>query len=728
MATFTVAMISACSSTKFVPEDRYLLDKVIVESADENFDAKELAPYVRQKPNTKWFSLVRIPLATYSLSGRDSASWVNRALRNLGEPPVLYDSLQAALSMNDLNVAMQNRGYMSSSVTHRTVTKGKKLTDIYTLHPGRPYYIGRVDYDIQDSAIQRILAAQESSWWTVKPGNMFTVNGLDAERKRITALLTDHGYYRFNKEFIQFNADTVRNGYNVDLTLQLLKYKENNSAQPRPHQVYHIRKVDFLSNTDDPLRLRRTVLENASELQAGDLYHAPAIQKTYNNFARLSAVKYTNIRLRELEDTTLLDCEIVVGTHKPHTLSFSPEGTNTAGDLGAAATLSYQNRNLFHGSELLTLQFRGAFEAITGLEGYSNENYIEYGTEAKLQFPRFVAPFLSKRFLRQNYATSELSLGYNLQNRPEFHRRLFSAAWRYRWLDKGRNINYKLDLIDLNYIYMPWISATFKQNYLDDSSTTRNAILRYNYEDLFIMRIGFGFSYTIGSHAVRANIETAGNVLNAASKLFNLKKNSEGQYTLFNISFAQYVKGDFDYTKAIAFDEHNTLVFHTGFGIAYPYGNSRVLPFEKRYFSGGANSVRGWGVRRLGPGKYKGHEGAIDFINQTGDMRLDLNMEFRTFLFWKINAALFVDAGNIWTLRDYKEQPGGQFKFSEFYKQIAVSYGLGFRLNFDYFILRFDMGMKAVNPAYETSKEHYPLLHPKLSRDFAFHFAVGLPF
>ncbi|MBR5687927.1 MAG: BamA/TamA family outer membrane protein [Prevotella sp.] len=728
MAAVTVAMISACSSTKFVPEDRYLLDKVVVESADENFDAKELAPYVRQKTNSKWFSMLRIPLATYSLAGRDSAKWINRSLRHLGEPPVLYDSLQAMLSMNDLKVALQNRGYMSSYVTHRTVIKGKKLTDIYTLHPGKPYYIGRVDYDIQDSTIQRILAAQESSSWTIKPGNMFTVNGLDAERKRITALLTDNGYYRFNKEFIQFTADTVRNGYNVDLTLQLLKYKENNSAQPRPHQVYHIRKVNFLSNTDEPLRLRHAVLENASELQAGDLYHAPAIQKTYNNFARLSAVKYTNIRLRELEDTTLLDCDIVIGTHKPHTLSFSPEGTNTAGDLGAAATLSYQNRNLFHGSELLTLQFRGAFEAITGLEGYSNENYIEYGTEAKLQFPTFVAPFLSKRFLRQNYATSELSLGYNLQNRPEFHRRLFSAAWRYRWLDKGRNINYKLDLIDLNYIYMPWISATFKQNYLDDSSTTRNAILRYNYEDLFIMRIGFGFSYTIGSHAVRANIETAGNVLNATSSLFDAKKNSEGQYTLFNIAFAQYVKGDFDYTKAFAFDEHNSLIFHAGIGIAYPYGNSRVLPFEKRYFSGGSNSVRGWGVRRLGPGKYKGHEGAIDFINQTGDMRLDLNMEFRTFLFWKINGALFIDAGNIWTLRDYQEQPGGQFKFSEFYKQIAVSYGLGFRLNFDYFILRFDMGMKAVNPAYETSKEHYPLLHPKLSRDFAFHFAVGLPF
>ena len=178
----------------------------------------------------------------------------------------------------------------------------------------------------------------------------------------------------------------------------------------------------------------------------------------------------------------------------------------------------------------------------------------------------------------------------------------------------------------------------------------------------------------------------------------------------------------------IPLDNNNQLTLHAALGVAYPYGNSTVLPFEKRYFSGGANSVRGWSVRGLGPGSFKGKDGAIDFINQTGDMKLDMNMEFRTFLFWKFYGAAFVDAGNIWTLRKYDEQPGGQFKLDSFYKQIAVAYGLGLRLNFSYFILRFDMGMKAINPAYETKEEHYPIVNPRLSRDFAFHFAVGLPF
>ncbi len=274
---------------------------------------------------------------------------------------------------------------------------------------------------------------------------------------------------------------------------------------------------------------------------------------------------------------------------------------------------------------------------------------------------------------------------------------------------------------------MPWISETFRKDYLE-STDNRNAILRYNYEDLFIMKIGFGITVNHSNYSIRTNLETAGNVLHGASRLFKFKKNEDGQSTLFNIAYAQYVKGDIDYTKLVNFDENNQLAFHAALGVAYPYGNSKVLPFEKRYFSGGANSVRGWSVRSLGPGTFKGTDGRIDFINQTGDIKLDLSVEYRSKLFWKLHGAAFIDAGNIWTIREYDEQAGGQFLLDEFYKQLAVSYGLGLRFNFDYFILRFDFGMKAVNPAYNTKREHFPLLYPKVSRDLAFHFAVGMPF
>jgi len=342
-------------------------------------------------------------------------------------------------------------------------------------------------------------------------------------------------------------------------------------------------------------------------------------------------------------------------------------------------------------------------------------------------FRRFIAPLLPYGFKRRVTATSEVSLLYDLQNRPEYHRRVLSLAWRYRWNDANHHDKYQIDLIDLNYVFMPWISDKFRKDYLDNADN-RNAILRYNYEDLLIMKFGVGFSYNNGTDAIKVNMETAGNLLNLLSRPMHLQKNEMGLYKLFNIAYAQYVKGDFEYTKNIRLDYNNSLVAHVGLGIAYPYGNSTILPFEKRYFSGGANSVRGWSVRELGPGKFIGRDGKIDFINQTGDMKLDLNLEYRAHLFWKLNGALFVDAGNIWTLRNYEDQQGGQFNINDFWKQIALSYGWGVRLNFDYFILRFDFGMKAINPAYDNNRQHYPITNPRLSRDLTFHFAVGMPF
>ena len=704
---FSILLLTtACSTGKYVQEGEYILDKVAVVSDQSDYNASPLSQYVRQKEKPKLFSLFRNPFS---------------------RKPVIYDTLQARLSCQDLMTAMQNEGYMNAGVSLYTETKGKKLKATYLLHPGQPFLIGKVNYDIQDEGIQQLLHLDQAANQQIKPGMRFTVETLDNERKRIAGLLSDNGYFRFNKDFIHFTADTIMGRKDIALTLQLRKYKPNNNSPEVGHTRYLIRDVLFQSNDSDRIHLRKQVLLNATAIKEGRPYDASALQRTYNNFARLQAVKYTNIKFTEVPDTNLLDCHIQISTNKPSTISFQPEGTNTAGDLGAAASITYTNRNLFHGSEQLSIEFRGAYEAITGLEGYQDQNYTEFSVETKLVFPRFLAPFLSKSFRRRQTASSEWAISWDFQNRPEFHRRVFSSAWRYRWSEPKHHLNYRFDLLDLNYVYMPWISSTFKRDYLDNAEN-RNAILRYNYEDIFIMKTGFTVSYTDGVDAVRANFESAGNLLNGVSKGFGFKTNSQGQHTLFNIAYAQYVKFDFDYTHLFQFDKRNALALHAGLGVAYPYGNSTVLPFEKRYFSGGANSVRGWSVRELGPGKFKGTDGRIDFINQTGDVKLDLNAEYRSSLFWKLQGALFIDAGNIWTLRNYAEQPGGQFKFTEFYKQIAASYGMGLRLNFDYFILRFDVGMKAINPAYESEKEHWSIFHPKLSRDFDFHFAVGLPF
>lgn len=721
-----VLFIASCSTTKFVPADDYLLKAVKIESEQSDVKASTLMPYVQQRPNSKWFSLFKVPLSLYSMSGRDSTQWGTMFLRGLGEAPVIYDSVKAAASCDNMVMYLQTEGYLHAKASYTVKRKGRKVEVKYKAIPGISYTIDSVNVVIEDDSVHNTLQSLGALDMNLKRGMRFSIKTLDDERKRITNILTKEGYYKFNKDFIKFEVDSTVTPGMVDVTMYLHKYKASNNSPETNHRKYFINKVNFIPVNSKRIALRPNVLQNNTTIKEGNKFSAAEVQNTYNNFSRLNAVRFTNIHFDENEEDGLLDCGIKVSTRKPNTISFQPEGTNTEGDFGAAATLTYSNNNIFRGSELFSVQFRGAYEAIKGLDGYQNQNYIEYNVETRLAFPRIIAPFLSQNVRYNNSAKSELMFSYNMQNRPEFHRRVLTSAWRYYW--KGlHGLSYRFDLIDINFVHMPWISSTFKSNYLDDTNY-RNAILKYNYEDLFIVKSGVNISYSYKNQAFRTNIEVGGNVLNAISHLTKAKKNSDGQYTLFKIAYAQYVKGDFDYTRLLQLDVKNQLALHFGLGIAFPYGNSNILPFEKRYFSGGANSVRGWNVRELGPGKFRGSDGKIDFINQTGDMKLDMNVELRTALFWKFNGAFFVDAGNIWTLKNYKDQPGGQFKFDTFLKQLAVAYGLGLRVNFDYFILRLDCGMKAINPAYTTSNGHYPIINPKLRRDLSVHFAVGMPF
>ena len=721
-------LMCGCSATRDLPEDVYLLDRVrvVADGKYKDINPSQLKSYIRQKGNARWFYALKIPLGVYAMAGKDS-SWINRTLRNMGEAPVVYDTLMAQQTCEILRQALQNKGYLDAEVELFLDKKGRKVNAFYVLHPNEPYFVGDFDTEIRDSVIAGLL---EDRKMQIRMGQRFSVDALNSERSEITSFLQDRGYFRFHKEYITYKARRHDKEKTVDVKLIVHPYYTA-EGKDTLHAHYDIRNIVYESGApnDSVIHLRRHVLEENTFIEKGKPYSASALQNTYNHFGRLGAVRYTNINFEPVPDTTLLDTRIQIQTNKPSTISFQPEGTNTAGDFGAAASLTYQNRNLFRGSETFSVQLRGAYEAIRGLEGYKNQDFIEYSIESRLSFPRFIFPFLSSEVRRRIIATSEVSLTFDSQDRPEFHRRVLSAVWRYNWRPQGHHDSYRLDLIDLNYVFMPWISETFKKEYLDDT-TNSNAILRYNYEDLFIMKTGFGYTYNNGRLALKTNVETAGNLLNLSSRIFKPEMNENQQYMLFGIAYAQYVKGDFDFTKQLLSRlSKDQLVFHFGFGIAYPYGNSRILPFEKRYFSGGANSVRGWSVRSLGPGSYKDKDGQINFITQTGDLKLDLNLEYRTHLFWKFGGALFLDAGNIWTLRDYKDQPGGQFQIGSFLRDLAVSYGLGVRLNFDYFILRFDLGMKAVNPAYKTEEEdHYPLIHPRLSRDLAFHFAVGMPF
>lgn len=756
-----VALLTSCSASKFIPEEHYLLDEVHIIS-----DTKEVQPslfnsYIRQNPNAKWFNLVKVPMHIYCLSGKDSTDSFNRFLRKLGDAPVIYDASVAEKSQREIEKAVRNMGYMRAKVQLETEVKKNKIKINYQIKAGHPYTIQHIAYNIDDLTISDFIE-KDSAQSYLHAGMPFDVVVLDNERNRITKLLQNNGYYKFNKDFIVYQADTVKNTFQVNLTMKLLPFQLKKGDTPTKHRQYTIRNVNFLTENNlvnldnnyagyqsmqhkglqifyqDKLYLRPNTLANFNYIRPKELYNEQDVQNTYTAMGRLRALKYTNIRFDEImqNDSALLDANVLLTKGKNQSLSFEIEGTNSAGDLGAAASMTFQHRNVFKGSETFTMKVRGAYEAITELqEGYENDDYKEYGVEASLNFPEFKFPFLSSDFKRRIRATSEVGISFNSQKRPEFTRTLASASWGYRWVDR-KSSQHRFDLLDVNYIYVPWKSDNFK-NYLENL-TDRNSILIKSYEDQLIVRMGYTYTYNSAnnktrtstnrnSYSIRMNLEEAGNLLYLASKAIHSTPKEDKGYVLANIPFAQYIKGDLDFAHNWNIDERNSLVFHIGTGIAYPYGNSQVLPFEKRYFSGGPNSVRGWSVRSLGPGGYKGTDGNMNYINHTGDIKLDVNLEYRTHLFWKFNGAAFIDAGNIWNIRDYEGQEEGTFRFNRFYKQLAVAYGLGLRFDLDYLIIRFDGGMKAVNPM-KTGKDKYPFLQPKFRRDFAFHFAVGYPF
>lgn len=757
---------SACSSTKHVPQGELLLDDVKINVLDgkNELGQADLINYLRQQPNHKVLGGLKLQLAVYNISGRDSSKWFNRWVRRVGSAPVIYDHTLTLASAKQLRTALSNKGYLHSYIEVDTICRPekKKIRVNYNVTLGPRHYVDSIGFNIPDSTLSRLILA-DSAQLRVKPGVPFDRTTLDEDRQGITNRLRNQGYYAFNKEYITYTADTAENSQQVKLTMNLMPpYKNKKFDFYNNHAPFYFRNITFVTNYNplvqhenqqysaaDTVRyknitilydehyLRPRVIDVCCFLEPGKQYSNTAIDKTYQAFSRLGIVKFVNIEVvpvGEIDGKTWLDAYVLLTKSRSQTVSLSLEGTNSEGDLGFGVGAGYQHRNIGRGSEILNAKFRMSYESLSGdFSGLINDNYSEYAGELGITFPKFVCPFLKKSFKQKILASTELSAQFNYQERPEYTRIIAGIGWKYHWSKRQSRTRHTFNLIDLNYVYLPKSRTDFL-----DSIT--NPLLRYSYENHFIMRTGYSFYHTnkrqpstIGGpffqpnvYTFRAAVESAGNLLYGISKMVRQTKSGAGSYEIFGINYSQYAKLDADYSITHNFNPRSSLAFHAGAGVAIPYGNSTVLPFEKRFYAGGANSVRGWGVRTLGPGSYDGLNSMNSFIYQCGDIRLDINLEYRTKLFWVLELGAFIDAGNIWTIRDYEDQPGGVFRFDEFYKQIALSYGLGLRLDFTYFLLRFDLGMKAYNPA--TNQVRWPLLSPRLQRDSAFHFSVGYPF
>lgn len=750
-----------------------LLDKVAIEiEGDRDVTSEELINFLRQQPNHKVLGFAKLQLSTYSLSGSDTAKWYNRWLRRLGQAPVIFDPDLTDASRRQLQQALVNRGYMGASiVVDTTLRRDDKRADVtYRINTGRPHVIASLGYNIEDSTVRQIIMA-DSSLVDIAPGMLFDRSHLDEVRGAITRRLRNEGYYGFSREYITFTADTVLGSKDIALTLNLrdpgarnaLDAPADTADYSRQHHIYIVRSVTFI--TDEALNaapvdrdtihyrgldiiygpdryIRPSALYDMCFIEPGTNYSANNVDRTYAALSRLSILKFISIEMEHAgqlsADTELLDAVINISRNRKQGVTLELEGTNSEGDFGFGIGATYQNRDLTRRSDMLTVKLRTSYESISGnFDGLINNRFTEYAGEVGITYPKFLLPFASRAFKKRMQATTEFALSFNYQERPEYTRIIGGAAWRWKWNNRWRDYmrRHTFDLIDINLVRLPRSTI----NFIDEIAPS-NPLLRYSYEDHFIMRMGYTYYHTnrriptaeINAFAMqpqvntlRVSVETAGNLLYGLSHIFS--RNSGSQvHKIFGIQYSQYVKGEFDYTVTRNFNSRNALAFHVGFGIAYPYGNSSMVPFEKRFYAGGANGVRGWGVRTLGPGCFDAHNSVTDFINQSGDINLILSMEYRAKLFWVFEGALFIDAGNIWTIHNYPNQPGGMFKFNQFYKQLAASYGIGLRMDFTYFLLRFDLGIKAHNPA--MNQEPWPLLHPKWGRDANFHFSVGYPF
>lgn len=732
--------LTACNATKFVPQGQYLLNdvKVIVEDT-KDVPPADLMKYVQQKQNTEILGFWKLQLGIYNTASKDSTKWTSKNARKLGEAPVVFSAPMADASCLQLKRAMNNKGYFQARVDTTMQVKMRKVNMRYHVTANKPYMLRHYLVDVFHDELRSV--AQNQRHCLIRNGMQFDADLLNQERQRVASAMRRRGYFYFDQEMLQFEADSNRLQGNIDVrmhlheTVQKLSVDELDKIFRRykiAHVSFHIdydpsrvpdNKKMYASSQDGYIftwvgkkLLREKMLIRNCPIQPGDRYNENLVERTYARLNQLSPVKYVDISFEQISADEL-DCHIVLSRGKLNSVTVEVEGTYSAGDWGVAAGAGYVNRNLFRGAEELSVNGRGSYEW-----RQNGGRAIEAKASAELKFPSAVA----------------IDLGYNFQNRPdEYTRSIFNAGLQYSLKQPRFGLNHQFRFVDISYVYLPWISEAFRDQFLQPTN-----ILKYSYENHFIVGLGYSGNYTSfrarqphrSYWNINYNVETAGNLLRALAKPlhFNIDEES-GNYELLNTQFAQFAKADLSVTYNQVITPQHRLVFHADMGVAVPYGNSQTIPFEKRYFAGGANSVRGWAARTLGPGGYRGNGKLIDFNNQSGDVRLNLNLEYRAKVWSIFELAAFVDAGNIWTIFDYEAQPYGVFQFSEFYKQIALAYGVGVRLDLSFFIFRVDFGVKLYDPSRlygNLAGTQWRTVGNGLNwrEDMSLHFAIGYPF
>lgn len=759
---FIAGGLFSCRPARYVAEDNYLLDNYKIKLPAENIEKDELRGYVRQKPNKRILGF-RFHLWLHNLANPEKDGWPHNWLRSIGEEPVIYDPFVTQRSATQIEQYIQNKGYYNGAVEDTVRLRGKRARITYIVNPGETYDIASVDYTFDDEGIAGIIL-EDTVNSLVRPGNIFDVDVLQNERIRLESLMKDKGYFFFTRENVVFNADTTRGNMQVDLTLGITSFSERQADGEyiqRPHRRYRIgdvyilpaynpreaidRQEEYYQNMDtlmfrgmhylfrEELPVSPRVIAQSNFILPGEVYSQENADLSYRHLFALRQYRLVNIRFTEPggnnSDTVtgpLLDAWIQLTPFNMQSYTVEMEGTNSSGDFGFGGNLIYQHRNFFGGAEIVDFKVKGALETLSDYYSQSFRNTYEYGAEAGLQIPRFLLPIRSISFLRRYNPKTNLTLAYSYQRRPDYIRTIANAGFGYSWR-ASEYVTHIVNPVELNFVQLPHSTPDFDSliNFYNlEASFRDHMVSETNYSYIFNdqdIRKARDFIY------FRFNAETAGNILTALSRRTD-RPMVDGHYRLFGTEFAQYLRSDIDFRYYQMLYGNNSMVYRIFAGAGLPYGNSKALPFEKKYFSGGANSIRAWQVRSLGPGSFF-EPADRSFPNRTADIKLEANLEYRFDMFWLIQGALFVDAGNIWAIDHNDKREGARFRFDRFYNDIAVGTGLGLRFDFSFFIFRLDTGIKLRDPA-EPLGRRWIHLHRRLNydKDITFNIGLGYPF
>ena len=748
-AAIILIILQGCSVKKFIPEDKQLYTGAELEmtSEDEIERKKELKSQLqsllRPEPNAKLLGS-RFGLYFYYKAQKEKPGFINKFLnRKFGEEPVYLSDVDPYQTSEILKNRLENRGYFYARVDH-TVEEYEDEKFARVLYkawlPQKPYVLE--NYQVDTDSIQIYREIEETMPETLlDEGQPFNLTLMKAERERIDAALKRRGYYNFSSNFLIFESDT--NQYDqkkYDLYLRLKKEVPEEGIKP-----YMIKNVNIYPNYaigTDSIARDTTRFNNRNYIQneiffepekldpfvllnEGELYDPEKSGKTSRRLTSLGTYKFVNIRYDVIDSLSTdslgyLEANIFLSPLTKRSIRAELQAVTKSNNFaGPHLALTYTNRNLFAGGEILKLSAKVGYERqLTGNSDDVGLTSTILGLDSDLIFPRMLFPIdINDNWFQYSIPKTKISAGFEYMNRSELFS-LFSVTGSFGYIWKAnRFITHELDPFSVNYVQLSNTTESFDQ-ILED-----NAFLRSSFEQQFIAGLTYSFIYNgmidaFDEHQfyLNVNLDLAGNAL-------DLLSGGETPKKFLGLEFAQYAKLDADFRYHFKLTTEQTIATRLFAGYGIPYGNSEVMPFSRQFFAGGAYSVRAFQIRSLGPGSYDPPgDDNLSYYDQMGNIRLEANVEYRFPVYQFLKGAVFADAGNVWNTEDNNSLPGGEFE-SDFIKEFGIGVGAGLRVDIQSFVIRFDLGFPVHTPWYEEG-ERWEFRF----KDPVFNFAIGYPF